>query len=303
MRLEILSEEPKKDPDQPKKPGMSRRDFLKNIGKGAMAAANPEGALKGLIGSGTPTAGFQIPKTPVEMKAAILKLIKDRNLESIWAKNADEYIADQMKQPDFNAQMNKRKKTIEAFRNELIEGDRNELMYYAGKFDDVTLEDLNHVLSGLEDDLRMQEMWGGPIPEWVTRYRVSQFLGRDVGMDHPFVKDRLKWYQYMGNTSYEISDVKMENEFLNIIKSSASPKRIKEIFGTANPKPVTQDELDKQRAEMHKSDVDERGESGYDKDERKDEFDQAPPAPEEPDSWRTQHVEFEHKLVARLRRL
>jgi hypothetical protein len=52
----------------------------------------------------------------------------------------------------------------------------------------------------------------------------------------------------------------------------------------------------RKRAE-HKKKEDDR------KNLQRQEFDKASPEPETPDSWRTQSVEFEHKLVARLRRL
>jgi hypothetical protein len=293
MRLETISEV-----------DMSRRQFLKTMGKGAMAAVAPKTALKGLVGGAKTGMTTSYPKTPTEMKAWLLKLIKDRNLEQMWKKSAH---AQTTKIIAGNHAVKLKRgiirfsdatdADIKELEQKLVGLDRQDLMNFADpSYDEPQyFEDLEHVLSdysNMSDDLAY---FGGPMPYWITRYRVSQFMGRDVGMDHPFVKDRKKWYQHMGDTEYGIEDAIKENDFLKIIANSASPERIKEIFGPSGPKLWTQEELDKRKAGIQDKE-DEPLKTKNDQQEVSSE-------PETPDSWRTQSVEFESKLVARLRHL
>ncbi len=272
---------------------MSRRQFLKTMGKGAMAAAAPKQALKSLVGEPKKAAASvvaAIPKTPSAMKAALIKWMKDNNLEQRWLKYYKEDLErNETTKEEFEKAMAQRKAAggryfkgsyedyLKWLANDYVDTFRSELLNLAEpSYDEPAyLEDLQHVLDTYDNE-RFTD--GMPIPEWVTRYRVSQFMGRDVGMDHPFVQDREQWLKHFYTGVYNVPDPKVEEQFINIIKTSTSPERYKDLFGTDDPKPTP--EKDKPKPEEPKR---------IDSDE--------------PDSWRTQSVEFEHKLVARLRRL
>lgn len=262
---------------------LSRRDFLKWVGKGAAAAASPKSAIKGLIGgSKAASATVPLPNTPAEMKLALLKWIKDKNLEKLWQQNALNYV----NRPEVKLDSEARKKTIKM----LVDGDRDEVMSFADPVYDEPqyIEDLQHVLNSFQDDAAYRDwVFGGPLPEWITRYRLSQWAGKPIDINNPLIKNRDHWTDFLQDWEASPEAIK---QFESLIKQTVSPERYKELMGDESiQKPediedrsntVTQDDYDRWK-----------------------EFKDAPPPQEEPDSWHTQHVEFEDKLVSRLRRL
>lgn len=271
---------------------MSRRQFLKTSGQAAMAAASPKTALKGLAKAASPIAA--IPKTPASMKAALLKWIKDNNFEPYWRSLARKEELGRHTEAQYNADMAKRKAAGKAYlkisfedyikkrEDDYVDTFKEDILSWAEPAYDepAYLEDLDHILDNGADD-RITK--GIPLPEWVTRFRVSQFMGRDVGMNHPFVKDREAWHEHFASGVWGKPDPVTEKEFDNIIRSSMSPERYKEFYQYENePKVETGDE--------------DEGftQADYDKAMKdKKEFE----GPEyNSGNWSSQSVEFENKL-------
>lgn len=284
MRLSDLSED------------LSRRDFLKTTGKAAMAAVAPKSSITKLVNSATQSpnqiANYGVPKTPAEMKAALLRWIKDNDFETHWRKLAKENIfKGGWKGIGTGRKINGRQEVIpidkldtpigqQAVKKNIeqsVKDDYEEILSLANpSYDEPAyFEDLQHVLNNWSDDPGMLKMTNGqPLPDWVIRYKVSQFLGKDVGMDHPFVTDRETWLEQFYSGVWGTPDPKMETELANIIRTSASPERVKDLIGDG-------DDL-----ESAESDQPERPEEP--KAQQIQDY--------EPDSWNTRSIEFEQKL-------
>lgn len=274
---------------------MSRRQFLKVTGQAAAGAAMPGSAIKGLMG-GAPAAAtsFVLPKTTDEAYLALIKWAKDTGKYQDWYNKCVAYYSDPRYQnyygrPDENPDKPKTKEDIDKLSKQRISDWAvwNAAPAYEGDQNDA-LDALNWVL------------WDGRhyqaddiLPQWITQYRLNTWVGKDVGPEHPFIKDREKWDKAINGLSTGKASKEVKTEFANILKGMLDPQRFKKAMKDLGTRWA--------RVEKNYNPYDDESEPIPDEaeelaPEETKPAEQEVQASDEPDSWRTQSVEFESRL-------
>lgn len=290
---------------------LSRRQFLKLGGQAAMAAAAPQTALKGLMGGTTKAAQ---PLTQEAMKAWLLKWIKDNGLEKKWLNIANEHASlvwDHRIHPDPEMA----KSEYEIMIRHYMDAYRDGILRLAGDYKLYAMSGAGNELDVLANLLmnfnsdNIPGLMDKELPKEVTQYWLSVWGGKPVSINNPLVANREEWSERISRAVWDIPQdaseyVPMLSELTNILKSTVSPAKFAKIQAdTSKLLSAIADKIETHRKYLNRQsepmDADEREE--YENLTDKQEEPQT--TVDEPDSWRTQSVEFEHKLVARLRHL
>lgn len=276
---------------------MSRRDFLKLTGKAAAGAAAPQSLLKGLI-PGTETKGLVLPKNQAEMVAALLKWAKDSGNYQDWYNKCVTWYSSPHSYWYKRDQKSPSKEEVHQKAVDRI----NEWADYTawapnagGGGTPVGSSDIWNTLNWV--------LWNGQrfkddpeLPGWVTAYRLSQWSGKNIGLDHPLVKDREKWDKVFDKIHFgRIDNQALVDEFKNIIQSTLPQSVSQEMISAIKPwktpiKAVEEPEL----VDDDEGDPDMQPEVEPEEPKQEEQPSQIPT--DEPDAWRTQSVEFENKL-------
>lgn len=260
---------------------MSRRDFLKVTGKAAAGAAAPKSLLKGLIPTASSTS--PIPKNPAEATMALLGWAKKTGKYQDWFNKCTHFFS--VLNPGLSKdQINEMAVTRI---KEWAEWNAAECPPETPPLEAVYWIVWDGRYTGADDLL----------PEWIGRYRLASWAGKDLGPNHPLLKDKAKWDTLIWPLRSGNVDPELKQEFLEIVKNTIDPKyrdaALKSIQDAWNVKPYSGgsefegDYIKDQESEM------------YQKPEEPEVEEPQNVASDETDQWRTQSVEFE----CRLRRL